>query len=385
MASSILNSYLGQGLLANRPVTPNVAPGTAAIYVATDVGKLFTWTGSGWIEGTGSAGADGADGVGISSAIIEDGDLILSYTNGSTVNVGPVVGPAGPAGATGPTGATGPAGVGVTTPTSGDVGRFLFASGTASNQIIWEDPDRIVNRSDRTNQSISFVNTGGSSRTLRIRMGGGSGAQRVINIEADSSVVISTTNFDVNATSVSLGSTANLINIGGNLYPTTSGLAGQVLTSNGSGQLLSWETPTGGGGSSSEEWLVPAFSSSNRNLLAIPNLSFAEGELSIKGRLIFKLVGSGINSGFIDIDTTGLYAFGGWGLNNTTPITSVYWDTTMEAQFPINAIQINLTLSSFPGNGTSGSFIPGVSVSHPGASSPVNVTWLPTHSHVKEY
>lgn len=47
--SSVLTDYLGEGLAASRPVTPNVAATALAMYFATDTGNLYAWNGATWI------------------------------------------------------------------------------------------------------------------------------------------------------------------------------------------------------------------------------------------------------------------------------------------------------------------------------------------------
>lgn len=70
-----------------------------------DLGRIV-----GDIGATGAAGKDGedgADGRGIVSSDISSGSLIITYTDGTTQNAGFVVGPKGDTGATGATGAPG--------------------------------------------------------------------------------------------------------------------------------------------------------------------------------------------------------------------------------------------------------------------------------------
>lgn len=60
----------------------------------------------------GAQGAAGADGLGISSAVVDSsGNLILTLSNGSTINAGSSAGPKGDTGAQGPQGIQGPAGI----------------------------------------------------------------------------------------------------------------------------------------------------------------------------------------------------------------------------------------------------------------------------------
>lgn len=59
----------------------------------------------------GIAGPAGADGLGVSSAVVDSsGNLILTLSNGSTINAGSSAGPKGDAGVQGPQGIQGPAG-----------------------------------------------------------------------------------------------------------------------------------------------------------------------------------------------------------------------------------------------------------------------------------
>ncbi len=58
----------------------------------------------------GETGDNGKDGVGISSLEIVDGKLVATYTDNTTVDLGSIVGPQGIQGPTGATGATGPQG-----------------------------------------------------------------------------------------------------------------------------------------------------------------------------------------------------------------------------------------------------------------------------------
>lgn len=60
----------------------------------------------------GATGLTGATGNGIASAVVSaDGELIITYTNGATVNLGSVKGPQGATGDTGATGPQGPQGI----------------------------------------------------------------------------------------------------------------------------------------------------------------------------------------------------------------------------------------------------------------------------------
>jgi hypothetical protein len=78
----------------------------------------------------GPAGVAGTDGVGITSAIVDiTGNLILTKSNGSTINAGQVKGvkgDTGEAGATGATGATGAQGISVTSATVNGSGHLIL-------------------------------------------------------------------------------------------------------------------------------------------------------------------------------------------------------------------------------------------------------------------
>ena len=89
----------------------------------------------------------GSGGVGVAAAEInQNGELVFEYTDGTTENVGNVVGPQGPKGDTGATGAQGPKGdTGATGPQGpkGDTG----ATGPQGPQYVLTDTDKssIVN------------------------------------------------------------------------------------------------------------------------------------------------------------------------------------------------------------------------------------------------
>lgn len=44
----LMQTYLGVGLLANRPAAPNVKAGVGAFYYATDTAALYVWDGAVW-------------------------------------------------------------------------------------------------------------------------------------------------------------------------------------------------------------------------------------------------------------------------------------------------------------------------------------------------
>lgn len=62
MASGRLIDYLGRGLLADRPATPDLAPGGLGFYLAEDNSTLYGWDGTAWIAVT-SVGAVAASAV----------------------------------------------------------------------------------------------------------------------------------------------------------------------------------------------------------------------------------------------------------------------------------------------------------------------------------
>lgn len=62
MASSIITDYIGCGLAAARPATPNLATGAFGIYFATDTGAVTIWDGSSWQGLSGSGTLTGLTG-----------------------------------------------------------------------------------------------------------------------------------------------------------------------------------------------------------------------------------------------------------------------------------------------------------------------------------
>ena len=109
--STIMTDYLGEGLLAARPVAPNLPPGTLGFYYATDTSTTYVWNGSAWTIGSlGPAGATGATGPA--------GATGLTGSTGATGGAGATgvgaTGALGPVGATGPAGATGVGSTGAT-------------------------------------------------------------------------------------------------------------------------------------------------------------------------------------------------------------------------------------------------------------------------------
>ena len=48
MTTTLIASYLGQGLVANRPTAPAVNSGVIAFYFATDTGALYVYVAGAW-------------------------------------------------------------------------------------------------------------------------------------------------------------------------------------------------------------------------------------------------------------------------------------------------------------------------------------------------
>ncbi|MGW1679400.1 hypothetical protein [Saccharopolyspora sp. NPDC002376] len=90
------------------------------------------------------APSDGADGRGITQTSITAGRLVVSYTDGTARDVGPVVGPTGPAGPTGEQGPGGRDGV------DGNNGRGV--AGTAIDGV-----DLVVTFTDGTRENLGRV------------------------------------------------------------------------------------------------------------------------------------------------------------------------------------------------------------------------------------
>lgn len=118
--------------------------GKSAYQIALDNGFIGTETA--WLEslkgerGTdginGIDGQDGADGIGISNVVINsDGELVLTYTNGESTNLGKVVGADGTNGTDGKDGTNGTNGVGIKTVTLSTDGELsiLLTDNTVCN------------------------------------------------------------------------------------------------------------------------------------------------------------------------------------------------------------------------------------------------------------
>lgn len=56
MASSLLSDYLIYDVIANRPATPSVASHVTVVFLATDTGAAYLWSGSTWVVMGGGGG-----------------------------------------------------------------------------------------------------------------------------------------------------------------------------------------------------------------------------------------------------------------------------------------------------------------------------------------
>ncbi|TVR80503.1 MAG: hypothetical protein EA412_04635 [Chitinophagaceae bacterium] len=117
-------------------------PATGLFVYDTDFNQFWYFDGTQWVEAIGPAGPsgpagidgqdgnDGQDGVGIINAVVNfNGDLILTYSDNTTVNAGQVLGPQGPAGPQGTSGSDGQDGtdgVGIVSTTDNQNGTFTI-------------------------------------------------------------------------------------------------------------------------------------------------------------------------------------------------------------------------------------------------------------------
>jgi hypothetical protein len=142
----------------------------------SDTGKYFVYIDDGdssqWVQIV--TGAAGSPGTGVANALIDtDGDLILTLTDSSVINVGNVIGPIGATGATGPqgstgaTGATGPAGP----PGSGvagnnDVGVLYLKNNLTETTITTANERQVVHGTYQTGLLTNFEShTDGNGHT----------------------------------------------------------------------------------------------------------------------------------------------------------------------------------------------------------------------------
>lgn len=99
---------------------------------SVDLGKVVGDNGT-----NGATGATGADGRGISSTKVSStGDLIVTYTDGTPVNVGHVVGPQGAQGASGAVGQTGATGTGIASASITDDGLLVLTYTDGTSQTV---------------------------------------------------------------------------------------------------------------------------------------------------------------------------------------------------------------------------------------------------------
>lgn len=56
-------ALVGVGVIADRPVIPNVPHGVGSFWIATDTGNVSAWNGTAWSNVTGSAAPSGSAGV----------------------------------------------------------------------------------------------------------------------------------------------------------------------------------------------------------------------------------------------------------------------------------------------------------------------------------
>lgn len=84
MASGALLTYLGVGVIASRPATPDTYAGIPSFYYATDTDTLSVWDGSTW-ENVGGGGGTNRD---IVTAVTSSaGTLTLDYSLGDYFTV----------------------------------------------------------------------------------------------------------------------------------------------------------------------------------------------------------------------------------------------------------------------------------------------------------
>lgn len=79
MTTTVLTSYIGQGLLANRPVTPVLVTGAAGLWYSTDTTTLSVYAGGSWHDVKGGA-----------ATLVQQKAAV--NTNSVTLGTGPVQG-----------------------------------------------------------------------------------------------------------------------------------------------------------------------------------------------------------------------------------------------------------------------------------------------------
>lgn len=111
-------------------------------------------------------GTNGKDGIGISkSEINTSGELVITYSDGSTANVGVVVGAKGDKGDKGDTGATGADGIGITSTEINESGELVltYSDGSTANVGTVVGNDYVLTDTDKTDIANIVINEYDSS------------------------------------------------------------------------------------------------------------------------------------------------------------------------------------------------------------------------------
>ena len=87
MASGRLIDYLGVGVIADRPATPDLHTDTLGLWYATDTDTLSAWDGTAWEDVVGGGGGGTGDVVGPASATA-DALVLFDGTTGKLVKNG---------------------------------------------------------------------------------------------------------------------------------------------------------------------------------------------------------------------------------------------------------------------------------------------------------
>jgi hypothetical protein len=129
--SALIKDYIGNGLAAARPVTPNVASGVSPFYYATDTDVLSVWDGTAWVAVGGGGGGSGT----VTSVAVSGGTTGLSVTGSpittsGTITLGGTLAIAN--GGTGQTTATAAFNALVPSQT-GQSGKFLTTNGSTTS------------------------------------------------------------------------------------------------------------------------------------------------------------------------------------------------------------------------------------------------------------
>ena len=182
----------------------------------------------------GSDGADGSDGVGVTNVSLVSGNLVFTYSNTSTQDVGNIQGPQGDQGIqgdTGPAGPTGPTGPQGNVGAQGPAGNVLVTTANtapsgASEGQMWYATDDAHTYIYHNSNWVS-ANPGESPQTLSL---------------AGNVITISGSNSNVDLTTI-LGA------VDTNTDAQTLNLSGNTLTISGSGSSVDLSSFAGGGGS----------------------------------------------------------------------------------------------------------------------------------------